>query len=148
MRFSRSVHQCNVEQFMLGANQAIRSDPGIPPEEDRRRQALLLLEEVTETCEALGFAVDYVLHPNISLPPDLVEIIDGCCDLRVVATGTLSMCGIPDLAFQQEVDMNNLDKIGPGSSISPAGKLIKPPGHKGPRIEELLKELADEMPPL
>ena len=72
----------------------------------------------------------------------MVETIDGCCDLAVVTTGTLSACGVPDLPFQQAVDQNNLEKFGPGNTIRDDGKLIKPPGHKPPDIAGILSRLA------
>src|SRR5690606_33615746 len=72
---------------------------------------------------------------------DLEKTVDGCCDLKVVTTGTLSSCGIPDELFQKEVDENNLKKFGPGHSYREDGKLIKPPGHQPPNIKGLLEEL-------
>jgi hypothetical protein len=73
--------------------------------------------------------------------PDLVEIVDGCCDLKVVTTGTLSACGVPDLIPQRIVDDNNLQKFAPGHSFREDGKLIKPPNHR-PCTESLRYVLA------
>jgi hypothetical protein len=71
----------------------------------------------------------------------MVELVDGCCDLSVVTIGTLSACGVSDDPFLMEVDQNNLDKFGDGHSYREDGKLIKPPDHQPPRIEELLEDI-------
>jgi predicted HAD superfamily Cof-like phosphohydrolase len=71
------------------------------------------------------------------------EVIDGCCDLKVVTTGTLSAFGLPDELFQEEVDTNNLAKFGPGGRRREDGKWVKPPNHKPPDIAGLLKRLED-----
>lgn len=76
--------------------------------------------------------------------PDLVGIADGCADVSVVTTGTLSACGIPDSALLRLVDENNLAKFGPGHSFDEYGKLIKPPGHQPPAIDQLLAALDQE----
>ncbi len=109
--------------------------------EDRRLRAKLIWEETLETLRGLGFSYDLdgglvELHPF-----NLVEAVDGCFDLRVVTTGTLSALGVPDLKGQEMVDRNNLAKFGPGCSIREDGKLIKPPGHVAPDIMGLLMRL-------
>ena len=72
---------------------------------------------------------------------NLDEIADGCADLSVVSIGTLSACGIPDKPILECVDQNNLEKFGPGASVSKDGKLVKPPNHKPPQIAAILDEL-------
>lgn len=142
---AKSQHQTAVEEFMRHARQELPASPVIPSEEVRKLRAKLILEEAIETVEALGFRIAWVIDHSYGLipdrEPDLVEIIDGCCDVSVVATGTLSACGVPDLPFQEAVNQNNLDKFGPGHSWREDGKLIKPPGHTKPDIEGILKSL-------
>jgi len=43
--------------------------------------------------------------------PVLKDIINGCCDVLVVTTGTLSACGVNDIRPVEIVDENNLDKF-------------------------------------
>jgi len=76
---------------------------------------------------------------------DLAEVADGCADIKVVTTGTLSACGIADVSIQEEVDANNLAKFGPGHSWNEVGKLIKPANHKGPELGRVLDEQVDEV---
>lgn len=143
----KSGHYKKVEEFMRLAKQGTPSEPTMPDEETRLLRAKLIFEEALETIEGLGFNVcldrldlrcgDIEFEANNK--EDLVEIIDGCCDIKVVTTGTLVACGVPDKLFQEEVDQNNLDKFGPGHSFREDGKLIKPPDHKPPKIKELLK---------
>lgn len=148
----RSPHQLRVEKMMrmisdlTGRRQPgqwIPSDPvGDLPEEGRKLRAKLILEEALETIHALGFRVvgDGELRSH-GLGFNLIGTIDGCFDLRVVTTGTLSAFGIPDESGQRLVDENNLAKFGPGCTVRSDGKLIKPPDHKAPDLEGWLKGL-------
>lgn len=155
----RSKHQQAVDAFMRGAGQHLPSKPTVPDEATRIGRARLLLEECLETIEALGVTVvardeidgecvvlgmcDSVLDfETFPCSISLSEIIDGCIDLRVVATGTLSACGIPDTPFQEEVDNNNLLKIA-GGHLDEHGKFIKPKNHPKPDIAGILAGLCD-----
>lgn len=136
---AKSVHQQRVEDFMALAKQETPAVPVLPCEEIRFLRAQLILEEALETIDALGFRV----LPNGGIATrdgevDLVQIADGCADVIVVATGTLSACGMHDVEIQEEVDKNNLSKFGPGHSWSAFGKLVKPPGHVGPDLKGVL----------
>jgi predicted HAD superfamily Cof-like phosphohydrolase len=153
----RSEHQRRVDEFMLRAKQDVPGKPTLPSEKVRRLRASLILEEAFETVHALGFEVlvyaglvsdkeDFEelidLYPNEH--GSLKDIADGCADVIVVTTGTLSACGISDESLQREVDENNLAKFGPGHSWNENGKLIKPPDHKPPDIEGVLKRQGEE----
>jgi predicted HAD superfamily Cof-like phosphohydrolase len=141
----KSPHQERVEAFMAKANQAVPDRPTMPDSETRKFRAKIILEETLETIEALGMKVvsrglaEFVIEES-SQPPDLNEIIDGCADIHVVTTGTLSACGVADEALMVEVDNNNLAKFGPGSYRREDGKWMKPPDHKPPDIERIVKE--------
>ena len=76
----------------------------------------------------------------VTAPGDLVEIVDGALDSKVIATGTLISCGVADVSLQEACDLNNLDKFGPGHTIREDGKLIKPPDHRPPDILALLRK--------
>jgi len=151
----KSAHQVSVEEFMYKAGQEVPSTPTMPSLEIRRLRAKLILEECLETIDALGFVAEVLIKESAmgmtepilvqgNNKPNLVEIIDGCCDIKVVTTGTLSACGLPDDPFQYEVDSNNLSKFGPGHSIREDGKLVKPPGHQPPAIQETLEAITNE----
>lgn len=119
---------------MLRAKQEVPILPTLPAETIRYLRAKLILEEAIETINALGFAItsDPKIDGSYCGDGNLTEIVDGCCDLMVVTTGTLSACGLADERLQEIVDLDNLKKFKPGYTLSPEGKLIKPPGHKGP----------------
>lgn len=153
----KSPHQRMVEDFMAKARQEVPLFPIIPSPEVRRLRAKIILEEALETINGLGFDVVVTGGHRIvtkecvefssdgHVPPDLVEIVDGCADIRVVTTGTLSACGVPDELVQLEVDTNNLAKFGPGGYRRESdGKWMKPPGHQPPRIREILDYLQGE----
>jgi hypothetical protein len=134
------LHQQLVDHFIGKANQILPSIPTIPNVQIRELRARLILEEALETVKALGFAArakvfetktEIELEPM--LEPDLVEIADGCWDMKVVTTGTLSACGIADEKGQLLVDENNLAKFqhicprcGSGNSLE------HQPMHDGP----------------
>jgi predicted HAD superfamily Cof-like phosphohydrolase len=155
------------------AGQATPDVPTFPSQEVRLLRAKLILEKALETIHALGFnprVKSYGAPPldgvpvttnSVSLIPldqgyetacsvldRLVAIADGCADLSVVTTGTLSACGIPDLPILEAVDNNNLAKFGPGHYIRSDGKLIKPPDHQPPDLKAVLLNLFPEVPNL
>lgn len=148
---SETDHYQKVRKFMKGAGQQCPNNPYIPSKEIRELRAMLIMEEAMETIEALGVVVR--VHDGSLLPeefitfwykaeysPNLTDIVDGCCDIKVVTTGTLIACGVPDKYVQDLVDDNNLEKIEKGT-IREDGKLIKPHDHQPPDIEGFLKEL-------
>lgn len=128
-----------VDEFMRLAKQEIPEKPIEPSEEVRLLRAKLIYEEALETINALGVSI-INNEFKITGPFDMVEVVDGCCDLKVVTTGTLTAIGVDDIDVQLEVDKNNLDKFGPGHSIREDGKLIKPPNHQPPNIRQILIE--------
>ena len=152
--FEKTEHQDNVEELMRLAGQDLPANVCVPDENVRLLRAKLIMEEALETIEALGFDVyDVAGDGEVKMHaigftaraegPNLVEIVDGGCDVIVVTTGTLSACGGPNSAFQNAVDQNNLGKFGPGGHRREDGKWIKPPGHNPPDIEGLLAKLRE-----
>lgn len=143
----QSMHQLRVEKFMIQGGQDVPAMPSIPSEEVRILRAKLILEEALETIEGLGVRIDAQDNCGVSVEDlDFVPVgefsfektIDGCCDLKVVATGTLSAMGIPDEVFQQEVDNNNLMKVSGKITRDANGKILKPAGYTPPKIREIL----------
>ena len=158
----KSVSQQRVEKFMglIGTeSQNVPNSPIMPNASIRELRAKLILEECLETVRDLGFATMiqpsdlngrlYLTKDDIILVQTgnetLVGIADGCADIAVVTTGTLSACGLSDVSIQECVDMNNLEKFGPGHSFREDGKLIKPPGHKPPDLEGVIEAQRKEV---
>jgi len=154
---AKSQHQRRVEAFMAAAGQVVPRQVEMPPAEVRRLRAALILEEALETIvRGLGCSVRvqcglslHLLNPDFQgvldmiIPdkmPNMEELVDGCCDLKVVTTGTLSAAGVPDLEHQRMVDVCNLAKFGPGGHKDASGKWIKPPDWKAPKTGALLRE--------
>ncbi len=153
-----SKHYERVSQFMMAGDQQVPIRPELPAPKICELRAKLILEEALETVDALGCTVtgfsaiaaallrqpDAKLGVQYTHKPNLAEIVDGCCDIKVVTTGTLVACGVPDENVQKAVDDNNLAKFGPGHIIRADGKVIKPPGHRPPDIAGILKGLGYE----
>lgn len=152
----KSEHQHQVEAFMLRAKQEVPLSPTEPSKDVRGLRAALIFEEAMETIQdGLGVEVSFLLENGrlryidmenkFEFSADnkfnLIETIDGCCDLAVVTSGTLSACGIPDIPFQREVNQNNLEKFLPGHTIREDGKIVKPPGHRPPDIRGVIREV-------
>lgn len=157
----RSMHQLRVDEFMRKATQDVPTAIVIPDAKIRKLRAKLILEEALETIEALGCEVEVCVgservmgelerqHSTLFDPrivvkkeADIVKVVDGCCDLKVVTTGTLSAFGIEDEPYQEMVDYANLRKFGPGGRLGSDGKWIKPPDFIGPD-EEIKQHLRD-----
>lgn len=150
-KWQRTQHQQRVEAFMELAKQELPNSPTEPSESVRLLRAKLIFEEALETITALGFSISMdassLMEPGVVFAFhacdsfNMVEAVDGCCDLSVVTIGTLSALGVADAPLIETVDRNNLDKFGPGHTIREDGKLVKPPGHKPPDITaELVKQ--------
>jgi predicted HAD superfamily Cof-like phosphohydrolase len=147
----KSEHQQRVEEFMRKAGQDVPPVPFVPGEETLILRAKLIMEEALETINAMGVFPygldgDEIQMSSIEFhadeEPNLIEVIDGCCDISVVTTGTLSAFGIPDAPFLKLIDESNLAKFAEGSYRREDGKWMKPPGWQAPDIEGLLKRIS------
>jgi predicted HAD superfamily Cof-like phosphohydrolase len=138
----RTQHQLRINEFMRLAGQELPDKPCVPSFEVRKLRARLILEEALETIHALGFQVLDGMHIAPSGEPNLIEIIDGCCDVSVVTIGTLSACGIPDGVFLNEVDQSNLRKFGPGGRRREDGKWLKSSDWVPPDIAGILERIS------
>lgn len=129
---------------MRSAGQDVPDKPTMPSAEVRLLRARLIFEEALETIDALGcyVAPDRKVRIDALAPPNLEKIIDGCCDLSVVLTGTLSACGCQDLPFIQEVDAANLRKFEGDAHRDPqTGKWVKPSDFVPPDIAGVLRRV-------
>lgn len=151
----KSETQQRIEPFMTASGQTVNDRPTVPHASDRKLRAMLLWEETLETIEALGVRVVDFTGEAITkgtddvhfeaLPDsefDLIEAIDGCIDVIVIATGTLSTIGVPDRPHQLEVDHANLRKIPADGACKRRddGKLLKPEGWEPPNHLRVLAE--------
>lgn len=149
----KTEHQQQVEDFMRRAGQEVPSSPTIPDKAVRESRARMILEEALETIDALG--VDLYFNDGDSSTQvrsfsdfefvglgeehcDLAEVVDGCCDINVVSTGTLSAFGVADMGPQQAVNESNLAKFAPGGYRDEHGKWRKPPSWVPPDWSTLL----------
>ena len=115
--------QQDVEDFHLALGIPVETTPAIRNAELR---ASLIEEEAKETCDAIRNG-------------DLVEAIDGLCDVIYVAYGAAAEFGIDLAPFWDEVQRTNMaKKDGP---IREDGKRLKPEGWTPPDIKGILEEL-------
>ena len=117
-REQRMVREFNVA---LGCERG--STPAVRAGELRAR---LVEEEAAELARALRAG-------------DLVEVVDGCCDLQYVTLGAADACGVPLGAFFDEVHRTNMLKV--GGPRREDGKVCKPEGWEPPKIAMMLASL-------
>lgn len=86
----------------------------------------LIWEETKETCDAIERG-------------DLVEAIDGLCDVIVVVLGTAVEFGIDLQPFWDEVHRTNMAKV--GGPVREDGKRLKPEGWEPPDIAGILESV-------
>lgn len=113
--------QKSLVQFHRAMNQPVGKTPEI---RDAELRCQLIQEEVAETLQAI--------QEN-----DLVEAIDGLCDVLYVVIGTAVAFGVDIEPFFDEVHRTNMLKTtGP---VRADGKRMKPEGWKPPDIIGLLQ---------
>lgn len=111
----------DVEEFHRALNIPIADTPGIRRGELR---AELIREEAKETVRAIEDG-------------DLIQAIDGLCDLLCVVYGAALEFGIRDLSpFWAEVHRTNMAKA--GGPVREDGKVLKPEGWTPPDLEGVL----------
>lgn len=153
----RSEHQKRVALFASLMGFLVPENPTNPNLSVKTRVlfARLIFEEVMELIID-GLKVEIIATPAmdghdqqfdfrayIGEDIDPVEVIDGVCDVRFVATKLLCIMGLPDEPFQHEVDMNNLLKFSSGHYYDENGKLKKPADHPVPNIKKMLEMMLD-----
>jgi predicted HAD superfamily Cof-like phosphohydrolase len=112
--------QRDVEDFHRALDVPVGETPAIRRPELR---AALIREEVEETLDAIERR-------------DLVEAIDGMCDVLCVVYGTAVEFGVDLAPFWDEVHRTNMAKQ--GGPVREDGKRLKPPGWEPPQIAALL----------
>lgn len=133
--------QGRVEAFMRNAGQDVPEKPVVPDEATLLLRARLILEEANETYEGLGYrVVDGKLIRGGAV--SLTEIADGCCDLMVVALGTMSACGIDASSVMAEVLRSNDSKFIDGRRGAD-GKWLKGPSYSPADVAGVLRGQAN-----
>lgn len=139
------------EEFLRAANHPIPDAPRIPNEDIITLRLKLLVEEVTELMQAVGFddlydylecaadevVADVVEDAHEGGDVDLVEMVDAFHDITVIAYGgALETAGVDGAKrAADEVTRSNLAKIVDGKVLRRAdGKIIKPPNFVPPDI--------------
>lgn len=84
----------------------------------------LMKEEMDETIDAIERG-------------DLVEAIDGMCDVLATVYGTAVEFGVDLQPFWNEVHRSNMDKV----NIKEVMKAVKPKGWKPPAIRDILERI-------
>ena len=148
--FYMEIEQKRALDFMVAAKQDVPNKPVIPSVETRKLRARLLLEEVCEHIYGLGLSAydergNEVILDNLTFElgdqePDLVEIVDGISDIKVIVNGTANSCGVDLEPIDVEVYKTNMAKFGPGGYMREDGKWIKPLLWQAPNIEAILEE--------
>lgn len=122
--------------------------PRLPTRSDLR--ARLIGEEAAETLNALtGKPVriyigermkspDFAIEVDKCRKPDLIETIDGMCDLLVVTYGTAEEMYVDLEPHFNEVHRANMDKL--GGPKREDGKQLKPEGWVAPDHQRILDE--------
>lgn len=120
LRSGSHAVQRDVEDFHRALEIPIGDAPAVRRPELR---ASLIEEEARETIEAI-------------LAGDLVEAIDGLCDLLCVTYGAAAEFGVDLAPFWNEVHRTNMAKA--GGPMREDGKRLKPPGWQPPDIAGIL----------
>lgn len=113
--------QRDVEDFHRALGLPTHDTPAIRRPELR---AELIREEAEETVAAI-------------LRGDLIEALDGCCDLLAVVYGTFAEFGVDAAPFWDEVHRTNMAKV--GGPVREDGKRLKPFGWRRPQIQRVLQ---------
>ena len=121
---------------------------------DRELRAKLIMEEAVETVAALGYTVtadifsaeawsrndaegDIGSFTKTFKEPDLIEVIDGLCDLTYVVTGTAVAMGFDMDPHYEEVHRANMTK--PAGPKREDGKQLKPEGWRPPAHDKIIE---------
>lgn len=128
-RFTDKMQQA-VADFHAAMGQPV-GDTSKPALVEHRLRLGLIFEE----CEELREAIER---------DDLVEAIDGACDLIYVVLGTMVSAGVDLAPFFDEVHRSNMAKV--GGKRREDGKILKPEGWMPPDIAGLLAKATATLP--
>lgn len=111
---------------------------------DQEMRLSLIVEELAELLDALGYEYELSVGDNISRSSDksdesenIVAAADALADLQYVINGAAVTWGLDLSEVHKEVHRSNMTKV--GGTRRADGKLLKPPGYKPPDIERVIK---------
>jgi predicted HAD superfamily Cof-like phosphohydrolase len=110
---------------------------GRPCEPDLKTVQLrktLIAEEHKEVQDALTVVEEAIVNGELVTPEMLVEVADGCADLRFVCNGTDVAFGVDGPAVDKEVGRANLSKFDGQHWYDETGKLRKSPNFVPPDV--------------
>jgi predicted HAD superfamily Cof-like phosphohydrolase len=127
------------QQDVLAFHEAMPSTVGDftdPAPADLALRLELMVEELIETGEAMGFNVEVSYWETATGAVDFPGMIDGLVDLLYVVIGTAVAAGVDLDPFWVEVQRANMAKA--GGPVSASGKRLKPEGWTAPDIAGVL----------
>lgn len=138
-----------VRNFMLAAGQPVRDVPTAPPDEEVRKRARFLIEEVQEALESMfdvpdggsmhyAFKLIRMAFSHYSVKVDLPNLARELTDISYVTIGTQLTFGLPKEACFDEVAEANHRKVADGTVLE-GGKVVKPAGWTPPDLEKVLR---------
>lgn len=137
-----------VREFHRLANAPILYAPELPSCERLRLRQRLLNEETLEFAVAAGAPrwLVWIASKVLALATlltsrgraDLVQMVDGLCDVEYITKGSFIECGVSDVPCLDEVHSSNLSKF-PTVTRSD-GKVMKPKHYRKPDLGRVLCE--------
>ena len=150
--------QKHVREWMIKAQQATPTVPGIPDDSTCQLRLKLIAEELCELAAAFGYQL-YIEDDSVGqgagrlrlekapyLKPDMTAAYDGICDLMVVVIGTGVACGAEIKPGFDEVMDSNDSKFIDGHRRED-GKWIKGPSYRPANLKPILDRLAEPYTP-
>lgn len=132
--------QDQITQFMVKATQNTPEYPTIIAPHTANLRVTLILEELLEFAEAVGFTLKVdSFRPNGN-PVNLKDAYDGIIDLLVVVIGAAVAMGLKLEPGWQEVHRSNMSKFIDGHRRED-GKWIKGPSYSPAQLEPIIKAM-------
>lgn len=143
--------QQRARDFMKEGGQDCPEVPTIPNEETLKLRANLLLEEVFEFVDGLGFELtlngakiqtsDFILKRVKDA--NIVDMADAIGDISYINYGNALTLGLDMEPIENAIHSANMKKFGPGSWKREDGKIMKPADWEGP--EERIKNIVGNL---
>ncbi len=141
-----------VREFHAAAECHIASELSVPSEGRLRNRGMLIVEEMIELLEAMGFDNIALTRARLALEGiiryhaidwsvfDLAKVAKESADVDYVVAGMRVECGIPGAAVANEVHRSNMSKCTDGRILRRAdGKVLKGPNYSPADIAAVLR---------
>lgn len=128
--------QCQVQDFMMAAEQECPGTPVIPDFSVMQLRFSLMHEELQEFVLAVDrITIASYLYSDHDV---LTQVADALADLMYVTLGTAVAFGIDIQPIFDAVHVSNMEKFGPGGHKRADGKWQKPPDWRAPDLRAIL----------